>query len=204
MVSRYYNTPLGQTTSYEYDAFGKVSAITNPLNQKAQFTYIQGFEMIKNVEELRERLFTSRIVKNEQDLQGCNSDEIAYIESKYGVLPRTYREILGLLGHSAGKLVSRSEFEFYFDQIIKMNEWQRRIIFESIAEGEECTTLPENAFCICARNGDPCFIIADGQDDCSVYLLQENDTIKEMYTSVMDWIEAFVKDAEHWIMRGLR
>jgi len=160
--------------------------------------------MIKNIQELRERLFSSGIVKNEQELKGCKSEEIAYIESKYGVLPRTYRQILGLLGHSAGKLVSKSEFEFYFDQIIKMNEWQRQIILESIAEGEECTLLPENAFCISARNGDPCFIIADGQDDCSVYFLHENDTIEEVCTSVMDWIEIFVKDAEHWINKGLR
>ncbi|QLE40987.1 hypothetical protein FD723_11340 [Nostoc sp. C052] len=55
--------------------------------------------MINNIQELKERLFTSEIVKNEQELQGCTPKEIAYIESKYGVLPRTYREILGLLGH---------------------------------------------------------------------------------------------------------
>lgn len=66
--------------------------------------------MINNIQELRERLFTSRIVKNEQELQGCTSEKIPYIESKYGVLPRTYREILGLLGRSAGKLVRGSEF----------------------------------------------------------------------------------------------
>jgi SMI1 / KNR4 family (SUKH-1) len=160
--------------------------------------------MIKNVQELKKRLFTSGIVKSEQDLEGCNSEEIAYIESKYGVLPRTYKEILVLLGHKAGKLVSRSEFEFYYDQIIKMNEWQRQIILESIAEGEECTRLPENAVCICARNGDPCFILANGQDDCPVYYLHEDDTITEVCTSVMDWIESFVKDAEHWINRGVR
>jgi hypothetical protein len=70
--------------------------------------------MIKNIQELRERLFTSGIVKNEQELKGCNLDEIAYIESKYGVLPRTYREILSLLGHTAEKLVRRSEFEQQF------------------------------------------------------------------------------------------
>ncbi|MEH2383153.1 MAG: SMI1/KNR4 family protein [Nostoc sp.] len=160
--------------------------------------------MINNIQELRERLFTSGIVKNEQELQGCTLEEIAYIESKYGVLPRTYREILGLLGHSAGKLVSRSEFEFYFHQLIKMNEWQRETILESIAEGEECTILAENAFCIVARNGDPCFIIADGQDDCSVYMLHENGTIEEIHTCVMDWIEVYVKDAEHWIRKGVR
>ncbi|MEH1824710.1 MAG: SMI1/KNR4 family protein [Nostoc sp.] len=161
--------------------------------------------MINNIQELKERLFTSEIVKNEQELQGCTPEEIAYIESKYGVLPRTYREILGLLGHSAGKLVSRSEFEFYFDQLIKMNEWQQKIILESIAEGEECTTLPDNAFCICARNGDPWFIIANGQDDCSVYFLHDDGiTIKESSKSVMDWIEGFVEDAEYWINRGLR
>lgn len=161
--------------------------------------------MIKNIQELRDRLFTSGIVKNEQDLEGCNSEEIAYIESKYGVLPRIYKEILGLLGHNAGKLVSRSEFEFYYDQIIEHNEWRRQSLLESIAEGDECTTLPDNAFCICARNGDPCFIIADGQDDCSVYFLHDDcRTITKMYTSVMDWIEVFVKDAEHWIMKGIR
>jgi hypothetical protein len=161
--------------------------------------------MIKNVEELRKRLFTSGIVISEQELQGCTSEEIAYIETKYGVLPRSYREILGLLGHKAGKLVRGSEFEFYFDQIIKMNEWQREAILESIAEGEECTSLPENAFCICALHGDPWFIIADGQDDCSVYFLHEDGiTIKESSKSVMDWIEGFVEEAEYWINRGVR
>jgi len=161
--------------------------------------------MIKNIQELRERLFTSGIVKNEQELQGCTPDEITYIESKYGVLPRTYREILALLGHNAGKLVSRSEFEFYYDQIIDHNKWRRQSLLESIAEGDECTTLPENAFCISARNGDPWFIIADGQDDCSVYFLHDDCiTITEMYTSVMDWIEVFVEEAEYWIKRGAR
>ncbi|MHC5614457.1 MAG: SMI1/KNR4 family protein [Nostoc sp.] len=160
--------------------------------------------MIKNIEELRERLFTSGIVKNQQDLQGCNSEQTAYIESKYGVLPIIYKEILALLGHSAGKLVRGSEFEFYFDQLIKMNEWQQEIILESIAEGEECTPLPENAFCICALHGDPWFIIADGQDDCSVYFLGDDDIIKESSKSVMDWIEEFVEQVEYLIRRGLR
>ncbi|MEH2049386.1 SMI1/KNR4 family protein [Nostoc sp.] len=161
--------------------------------------------MINNIQELKERLFTSEIVKNEQELQGCTPEEIAYIESKYGVLPRTYRQILGLLGHSAGKLVSRSEFEFYFDQIIDHNEWRRQSLLESIAEGDKCITLANNAFCICARNGDPWFIIANGQDDCCVYFLHEDCiTIKESSKSIMDWIEGFVEDAEYWISRGLR
>ncbi|MDZ8034642.1 MAG: SMI1/KNR4 family protein [Nostoc sp. DedQUE08] len=160
--------------------------------------------MINNIQELRERLFASEIVKNEQDLQGCTSEEIAYIESKYGVLPRTYREILGLLGHSAGKLVRESEIEFYYDQLIKMNEWQQEIILESIAEGEECTPLPENAFCICALHGDPWFIIANGQDDCSVYFLNDSGTITESSKSVMDWIEKFVEQVQYLIRRGLR
>ncbi|BBD66811.1 hypothetical protein NIES4072_59130 [Nostoc commune NIES-4072] len=161
--------------------------------------------MINNIQKLRERLFTSGIVTNEQELQGCTSEEIAYIESKYGVLPKTYREILGLLGHSAGKLVRGSEFEFYFERLIKMNEWQRESLLESIAEGDECTTLPDNAFCICALHGDPWFIIADGQDDSCVYFLHDDCiTIKEASKSVMDWIEGFVEQAEYLINRGLR
>ncbi|MBN3961575.1 SMI1/KNR4 family protein [Nostoc sp. NMS8] len=161
--------------------------------------------MINNIQELKERLFTSGVVNNEQELQGCTPEEIAYIESNYGVLPRTYREILGLLGHNAGKLVRGSEFEFYFDQLIKMNEWQQEIIIESIAEGEKCTRLPEKAFCICALHGDPWFIIANGQDDCSVYFLHDDGiTIKESSKSVMDWIEALVEEVEYLIKRGLR
>ncbi len=84
--------------------------------------------MIKDIQELRERLFTSGIVKSEEELKGCDSEEITYIENKYGVLPRKYKEILGLLGHSAGTLVSRDEFEFYFDQIIKMNQCKNLIL----------------------------------------------------------------------------
>jgi hypothetical protein len=86
-----------------------------------------------------------------------------------------------------------------------MNEWQQEIILESIAEGEECTPLPENAFCICALRGAPWFIVANGQDDCSVYFLHDDGIrIKESSKSVMDWIEEFVEQVEYLIRRGLR
>ncbi|WP_375475682.1 hypothetical protein [uncultured Nostoc sp.] len=84
-----------------------------------------------------------------------------------------------------------------------MNEWQQDVILESIAEGEECTPLLEKAFSICALHGDPWFIIADGQDDCSVYFLDDSRTIKEFSKSVMDWIEEFVEQVEYLIRRGL-
>ena len=59
--------------------------------------------MIRTIQELKEHLFASGLVKNEQEFKGCTPEEIAYIENKYGVLlPTIYKEILALLGHKAG------------------------------------------------------------------------------------------------------
>ncbi|WP_017327139.1 SMI1/KNR4 family protein [Synechococcus sp. PCC 7336] len=77
--------------------------------------------IILNTEDLREKLISSGIASDSQ-LIGCTTEELDEIEDSYGNLPKSYREIMKLIGRKAGRLVDRREFEFYLDQILKINE----------------------------------------------------------------------------------
>ncbi len=75
---------------------------------------------------------------------------------------------------------------------------------EGIIDGENPINLPKNAFFILSRyNNQPNFILANGEEDSLVYVYdyedENNETIKEFYKSIWEWIEDLVKDAEHWV-----
>ena len=59
--------------------------------------------MITNIDELKTQLI-ARHIAYEDEMLGCNESEILEIEAKYGKLPLSYRQIISLVGHSAGFL----------------------------------------------------------------------------------------------------
>ena len=65
--------------------------------------------MITNVEELKAELI-ARHIAYEDEICGCSEQEILEIEAKYGKLPLSYRQIIGLIGHSAGFLIGDISF----------------------------------------------------------------------------------------------
>ena len=160
--------------------------------------------MISNINELKTRLLASGVVSNEYGFRGCKVTEIENIEAKYGTLPYVYKQILLLAGHRAGTLIRRSEFEFYIDEVLQLNERVLQDREEAIIDGESPISLPKNAFFIlCRYDNKPIFILANGKDDSPVYVYdyedENNETIQELYKSIWEWIEDLVEDAAHWV-----
>lgn len=160
--------------------------------------------MISSIDELKTRLLASGVVSNEYGFRGCKITEIENIEAKYGILPHIYKQILLLAGHRAGTLISRSEFEFYIDEVLQLNERVLQDREEGIIDGESPISLPKNAFFIlCRYDNKPNFILANGEEDSSVYVYdyedENNETIQELYKSIWEWIEDLVRDAELWV-----
>ncbi|WP_017327138.1 SMI1/KNR4 family protein [Synechococcus sp. PCC 7336] len=148
--------------------------------------------MISNLDDLREALISSGIA-SEYQLIGCTPQELEEIDIKYGKLPKSYRQIMRLIGHRAGKLIDRREFEFYYDQVLEVNElYLARLKLVVQEEG-----LIDKIFIISSRYTEyPKFLVADGKDDSPVYVWDDDGDIKQAYTSVWKWIEAFIKDAQ--------
>lgn len=160
--------------------------------------------MISNIDELKTRLLTSGVVTNEYGFRGCKVTEIENIEAKYETLPYVYKQILLLAGHRAGTLISNGEFEFYIDEVLQLNERVLQDREEGIIDGENPISLPKNAFFIlCRYDNKAYFVLANGEEDSLVYVYdyedENNETIKEFYKSIWEWIEDLVKDAEHWV-----
>jgi len=159
--------------------------------------------VIGSAARLRERLIGSNIARPE-DIAGCPPDEIAGIEARYGVLPASYREILSLVGHRAGRLVDDREFWIYADQLEAVNREAKEMVACCAEDGQE-SGVPTNAFFISARYGEnPCYLLTGKADDSAVHIFKSDDCRVELvHLSVWGWIDDFVRDAEHFIGLGL-
>ncbi len=101
-----------------------------------------------------------------------------------------------LLGRRAGKLVKRGEFDFYIDQLTKLNEET----LETIQEAWEEKGRVGNIFLICSRYGsDHTFILTGQAIDSPVFQWRETDEIKQINSSVWDWFNDWVEDAKAMI-----
>ncbi|WP_017326743.1 SMI1/KNR4 family protein [Synechococcus sp. PCC 7336] len=147
--------------------------------------------MINNINDLKEKLI-SRGIAQEYQLVGCSPQELIQIEEKYGQLPTSYKQIMELLGRRAGKLVDRYEFDFYIDQIIKLNEDFLNLIQDEIEE----TGLSKNIFLICSRYGsNDEFILTEDGEDSPVFAINDNGDVKQRFQSIWEWIESFIEDS---------
>ncbi|MCB1488457.1 MAG: SMI1/KNR4 family protein [Bauldia sp.] len=159
--------------------------------------------MIGSATRLRERLIASGIARPE-DIEGCPPAEIAAIEARHGLLPASYREILALIGHRAGRLVDDLEFRIYVDQLDAVNG-DAQTLLQGCAEDHLASGVPANAFFISARYGEnPCYLLTGEADDSAVHIFKSDDCrIELVHLSVWGWIDDFVRDAEHFIGLGL-
>lgn len=153
---------------------------------------------------LRDRLIASGIaVRN--DIDGCTPEEIARLERAYGRFPDSYREVLGLIGHRAGRLVDDWEFWIYADQLVQVNEAAGQAI-RDFAEDGVVLGIPDEAFFISARYGAdyPNYLLTGAAVDSPVWALNSDlGTVACIQPSVWSWIEDFVVDAERSIRLGI-
>lgn len=149
------------------------------------------------------KIFESGIAQA-HELKGCSQNEIEQLEKEYGRFNQDYKVILQTLGHKAGQLINRFEFNFYYDQIIKTNQTFRQrmkeIEQECLEEGvpEDIPQFPTAYFIISARYGTdlPHFILTDSED-LQVYMFTETEEIKVAYASVWEWFDIFITNAQH-------
>ncbi|MEM7556922.1 MAG: SMI1/KNR4 family protein [Cyanobacteria bacterium P01_A01_bin.84] len=136
-------------------------------------------------------------------MSGCSELEILEIEAKYGKLPSSYRQIISLIGHSAGFLGGDTYFyvstDNDIDQVLYANEDFLEFKKETIEKNEvddELFTIPENIFIIDSWNGNDRFILTSNEEykeDSPVYVYQDIGTVEKECLSVWEWIDGIVK-----------
>lgn len=161
-----------------------------------------------NADNLRETLIERDIARPE-DIAGLSDEDIRQLEFTTGALPRSYRDVLSLIGHRAGRLVDDRELQIYADQLPEVNRMGRERRAEWEAEGGD--PVPDDAIFIGPRYGmSPWFILQDSRThfpprgDSPVFLF-DTDTGKVTQTSisVWGWVEGLVRDAETFIAEGI-
>jgi ABC-type phosphate/phosphonate transport system substrate-binding protein len=158
-----------------------------------------------DLDRLRRRLASSGIARPDS-MQGCSEAEIAAIEARHGKLPRSYREVLSMIGRSAGSLVDDREIAFHHHRLERLNADVRNSLAEAAASGEPIALPTEPAFFISARHGEyQSCILANGGEDSPVWTYDETmENLTRTHDSVWDWLHGFVADAEYWIALGMR
>jgi hypothetical protein len=150
--------------------------------------------MIDNIPNFKKELISSGIAEGEYQLVGCTSQELDELETKYGSLPATYKQIMQTIGRRAGRLVWRGEYDFYIDQILELNEISQELVQEA---WEEMGNLG-NVFLICGRYGsDYEFVLSSNKSDSPVYIWDETPEIKQIFSSIWEWVESFIEDAKN-------
>ncbi|WP_367715048.1 hypothetical protein AB2N04_14095 [Nitratireductor sp. GISD-1A_MAKvit] len=160
-----------------------------------------------NADNLRQTLIEHGIARPE-DITGVSEEEIRQLEFTTGALPRSYRQVLSVIGRRAGRLVDDRELQIYADQLPEVNRMGRERRAEWEAEGGE--PIPDDAIFIGARYGmSPWFILAEPRayhprEDSPVFLF-DTDTGKvgQVSISVWGWVEGLVRDAEIFIAEGI-
>lgn len=161
-----------------------------------------------NADNLRQTLIEHGIARPE-DIAGLSEEEIRQLEFTIGALPRSYRDVLSLIGHRAGRLVDDRELQIYADQLPEVNRTGRERRAEWEAEGG--APLPGDAIFIGARYGmSPWFILQDSRahhpprGDSPVFLF-DTDTgkVTQVSISVWGWVEGLVADADYFIGKGI-
>ena len=156
---------------------------------------------IIDAETLRQRLIASCIARPE-DIAGCSGEEILDLQQSLGLLPDSYKIVLGVIGRRAGRLVDDRELWIYADQL----ENVRRLACEQIRDdgAPDDDFVPEDAVFIGARYGEHPWFIRGGEEADSPVWSCNTDTgrVALIGLSVWDWVEAIVRDAETFIENG--
>lgn len=159
-----------------------------------------------NADTLRQRLIDSGIARP-ADISGLDPAGIAELERTIGPMPESYRQLLSLIGRRAGRLVDDRELQIYADQLPEVNQagHEARVLWDE--DGGD--PVPDTAIFIGARYGEaPWFILPEPRGDhlrpdSPVFLLDtDSGRVTQVAVSVWEWLEALIRDAEHWIAQG--
>ncbi len=136
-------------------------------------------------------------------LRGCTDQEIQQLETRYGLtLPACYRQYLLSMGHKSGRLFTHDHLAVTYPHVIEMTAQYREDVREFPDEAH--VDLPSDALIITGRLGEQfLFIRCDDADDSPVWYFNEYDTgVRQVYASVLDWLQSTATEAEAAIESG--
>lgn len=144
------------------------------------------------------KLIFDYAIATADEIKGINQNELKQLEDKYGRFPQDYRDILLAIGKDAGRLISRDEFQLYYDQLIDLNEDVHQLRLEVISEGDVVAELPENIFFINARYfGDPYFIKTNQNNNSKVYqYFDEKEEVEFSDDSIWEVFADFILESK--------
>jgi hypothetical protein len=134
-------------------------------------------------------------IASDQDLKGCDEEEICALEERYQVrLPMSYRMYLRHSGHKSGKLFAHDHLDTHYRDVWEMTDEEPQYWREEVAN----FALPQKALLIAGRLAEQFwFIHCDGDLDSRVWYFNTEDwQICEVYASVIDWLESWCAEAE--------
>lgn len=133
-----------------------------------------------------ERLFASDVARPEE-VDGCSPEEIEALERRYQIkLPLAYTLFLSHLGHGAGLLGNRGEFDLSYEDAMRLTE-EERASWQSIRTtypDAPPVAFPSNGLIFCVRLGLPnyWFLVCNGGEDSPVihfdYEQDEGDPVR--------------------------
>jgi hypothetical protein len=137
-------------------------------------------------------------------LVGCSEQEIATLESRYGLrLPPSDAMYLQLMGHKSGRLFTSDHTAVFYRHVLEMTAEERRAGAEDGGPPSDFE-LPPDALLIAGRLGEQFeFIQCAGQDDSPVWYFNTWDwRVRESHPSVLAWLESWCGEAEQAIAGG--
>ncbi|MDJ0717099.1 MAG: SMI1/KNR4 family protein [Prochloraceae cyanobacterium] len=113
---------------------------------------------------------------NSEKIQGCSTEEIEIIESKFKLkLPTAYKDFLKICGYRAGKFYAGTDM--FYPDILELRTYAENLLKENEVDFQ----LPEEAFVFSMHQGYQFdYFLADNQnDDPPVYYYLEGENLPE-------------------------
>jgi hypothetical protein len=146
-------------------------------------------ECSKVFDYIQQRMIQGGIIST-----GCNDEEIAALETQYGIrFPAMYRIFLARMGHFARDFLVGTDWPYRYLSHL------RRSAESLIAESGTSYRLPTDAFVFCMHQGYSFLFFQTAGDDPAVWLYVENDKApKQVTPSFSSWLLDTVEAEIYW------
>ncbi len=129
-----------------------------------------------------------------EEIVGVAEEDVATLAERYRCkFPQEYCYVLQCIGRGAGAILDRNEFEFYYDQLIELNDYVRLEHGQFLSQaGFDASDV----FVIRGRYREQFeFVLCDGSRDPHVHYFNTWDlVVVDAYPSVREWLQQVCAD----------
>ena len=144
---------------------------------------------MSQLEKLKKRLFDLDIC-SEEELQGCSAKQIRQIEKSVGYrLPKTYKEIMAVIGIGAGKL--GDDLEMFFPEVLTLTSKAK-----SWSSDYEELVLGDKVFVFVSRDNEQIlFFELEESDDPPIFrwCADTPSEMNQVFDSIWEFIEEEIR-----------